>query len=54
MIVVPLTLNSKPILTLDESCDRKFGVTPVALHWDGDSMPVQTVPYGLKLFYTLR
>ena len=40
---IPLTLNSKPISTLDESRDQRIGVTPVALHWAGDSMPVQTV-----------
>ena len=35
---VPLTLNSKPIPGGRELC-----VTPVALHWADDSMPVQTV-----------
>ena len=41
--IVPSTLNSKPISTLDESRDRRIDVTPVALHWADDSMPVQTV-----------
>ena len=40
-IFVPLTLNSKPISTLDESRDRRICVTPVALHWACN--PVQTV-----------
>ena len=43
---IPLTLNSKPISTHDESRDRRIGVTPVADEFTfgaGDSMPVQSV-----------
>ena len=40
---IPLTLNYKPIPFCEQKGTRRIGVTPVALHWAGDSMPVQTV-----------